>query len=468
MSFFKNSYAGIMAVKTRRDVKKQTERPTKVYKTAPKPFDGVDGEQRLIDTGKTKYLYSKMNGMWLKTKLTKPSESDESIATTTTESTSGEGGGGITSNSAKAIIFNYYYDTGDGSDYLEGWSNYLDACKETEPAGGYAVTSKTDAAHNGLSNGSVMRDSTVTTSSLIIPVGLSNSGSGVRYFSTETIDGNSGDTGKKLFALNYQGVISQVRSRIPNTISVTESGTTSSNEITVALAGNTQVTESIRLYWKLNSAGSYGANDYVNITIGSSDRLGSWSDTYIFNATNNGLTPQASTAYKFKTEPRNTASQQNVGTATESEVITTPGASGSWTVPNDFTITAIGSGNTGSYAHANKQIVLTNGNTGNNSTTVSWTKDSGNVLNPGFAISTTGSPGSSGGPNGWNTGNNASATIDLGSASATLYITFRHQFKGSFVGYDANMSVTFSNTSGNVADNSELDITMVNSDGFAP
>jgi len=466
MSYFNNSYAGIMAVKTRNDVKKQTERPTKVYKKAPKPFDGVDGEQRLIDTGKTKYLYSKMNGMWLKTKLSKPSESDESVATTTTESTSGQGGGGITSNSAKAIVFNFYYDDGDGSDYLEGWSSYLDACKETEP-NGYTVTSKTDAAHNGLADGSFMRDNTTTTSSLIIPVGLSNSGHGVKYFSTETIDGNSGDTGKKLFALDYQAKITQVRSRIPNTISVTESGTTSSTEITVAMAGNTQITESIRLYWKLNSAGSYGANDYVTINT-SSDMQSSWSGTYVFNASNAGLTPSASTAYKFKTEPRNTASQQNVGTATESEVITTPSTAGSWTVPNDFTITTFGEGNTGSYAHANKQIVLTNGNTGNNSTTVSWTKDSGSVLNPGFAISTTGSPGSSGGPNGWNTGNNASATIDLGSASATLYITFRHQFKGSYVGYDANMSVTFSNTSGNVADNTDLDITMKNVEGFQP
>jgi hypothetical protein len=465
MSFFNNN-GSIQFLNTKSNLKKETSRPTKVYTEIPKPFEGVDGEQRLIDTGKTKYLYSKINSMWLKTKLSKPSESD--VETTTTESTSGtdsSGGGGTTSN-AITVSFNYTYDTGDGSQYLQGWNSYLAACKETE-ASGFTVTTKLDAAHNGLSNGSFLRESTTVNSGLIIPEGLSNAGHGYHYFSTEQIGGSNS---YYLFKLDYTGEITGVRGRLPSGVSITESGTTSSDEITVAVAGNAEITESVRIYWKLNSAGSYGANDYVSIDTSGTTST-SWSDTYTFNASNAGLSPSASTAYKFKTEPRNTASQQNVGNITESEVITTPSAAGSWTVPSDFTLAAYGSGNVGNFFYGSKQVTLTNGNTGTNSTTVSWVKDSGSVLTPGFAISASGNPGTTGtanGGTGWNEGNNASKTIDLGSSSATLYIIFRHRFKGSYVGSDANISVTFSNTSGNVADNTDLDITMTNAEGIQP
>ena len=467
MSYFKNN-AVIKTIKTRSNLKSETEIPTKVYTTVPKKFEGAEGEQRLIDTGKSKYLYSKMNGMWFKTLLKQPSESD--VTTTTTESTSGtsssEGGGGGTTGSPITVSYNYTYDTGDGSQYLKGWLNYLEACKETV-ASSYIVTTKLDAAHNGLANGSFLRESTGVDSELIVPEGLSNSGHGYHYFSTEQIGGTNS---YYLFRLDYAGEITGVRGRLPSGISCTESGTTSSNEITVAVAGNVEITESVRIYWKLASAGSYGASDYVTIDTSGTTST-SWSDTYTFNASNTGLTPSASTAYKFKTEPRNTASQQNVGQVTESETITTPSAAGGWSVPNDFTIAAFGSGNIGDFYYASKTATLTNGNTGTNSSTVSWTKDSGSCQDPGFAISKDGDPGVSGTDNngtGWNNGNNASKSIDLGSASATLYIRFRHRFRSNHIGSDANFSVTFSNTSSNVADNTDLDITMTNASGISP
>lgn len=464
MSFFNNK-GTIQTIQTKSDVKRETSRPTKVYTKAPTPFEGVDGEQRLIDAGKNKYLYSKINGLWLKSKLSKPSESDESVATTTTESTSGtSGGGGGTTSEATTVNYNFTYDSGSGVDYLKGWDSYLEACKKPV-ASSHVNSTKLDAAHNGLANGSFLRESTGVESELIIPVGLTNAGHGYKYFATEQIGGSNA---YYLFRLDYTGEITGVRSRLPSGISVTESGTTSATEITVAVAGNVEITESVRIYWKLNSAGSYGANDYIAIDTSGSTST-SWSDTYTFKASNSGLTPSASTAYKFKTEPRNTASQQDVGNATESEVITTPSSSGSFSVPSDFIITASGIDPIGNYAYISKEATLTNGNTGTNSTTVSWSKDSGSVLNPGFAISKDGTPGITGtanGGTGWNTGPSASKTIDLANASSSLYITFRHQYRESYVGLDANMSVTFSNTNGSVADNTDLDITMKNVEGL--
>ena len=118
--------------------------------------------------------------MWFKTLLKQPSESD--VTTTTTESTSGTsssgGGGGGTTGSPITVSYNYTYDTGDGSQYLKGWLNYLEACKETA-ASGHTVTTKLDAAHNGLANGSFLRESTGVDSELIVPEGLSNSGHGL-------------------------------------------------------------------------------------------------------------------------------------------------------------------------------------------------------------------------------------------------------------------------------------------------
>ena len=452
--------------RTTSNVKKETSRPTKVYKEVPKSYEGVDGETRLVDLGKHQYMYSKLHDMWLKTKLSKPNESD--VETTTTESTSstdsGSGGAGTTGD-AVTVYYNFTHEV-LSSDERRGWSSYIDACKETV-ANQFQNGLRTDAAHNGLSNGSVLRDSTVDNSTIIVPYGFTSASDGTQIFSTEQI---AGSNSYYLFKLDYQGVISGVRTREPNSISVTESGTTSATEITLAMQGNTEVTESVRLYWKLNSAGSYGANDYITIDT-SSNMQSDYSFTHTFTASNAGLDPVASTAYKFKTVPLNTASQQNEGDSSESEVITTPSASGSWTVPADFTVAAFGSGNVGNYFYESTQVTLTNGNTGTNSTTVSWVKDSGSVLSPGFAISASGNPGTTGtanGGTGWNEGNNASKTIDLGSSSATLYIIFRHRFKGSYAGNDANMSVTFSNTNTNVADNTELDITMINAEGLQP
>jgi len=463
MSYFKNN-AAIKTIKTRSNLKSETERPTKVYSSIPKVFEGVDGEQRLVNTGKNKYLYSKMNGMWFKTLLKQPSESDVTTSTSGA-SDSGSGGGGTTGNPI-TVVFNYTYDTGDGSQYLKGWLNYLEACKETE-ASGHTVTTKSEWAHNGLANGSFLKEGQAINSDLVIPEGLSQPSSGYHYFSTEQIGGTNS---YYLFRLDYAGELTGVRGRSPSAISCTESGTTSSDEITVAVTGNVEISESVRIYWKVASAGSYGANDYVTINTSGTTST-SWSDTYTFNASNSGLTPSASTSYKFKTEPRNTASQQNVGQTTESETITTPSSAGGWSVPSDFEIAAFGEGSIGNFHYESRTATLTNGNTGTNSSTVSWTKDSGSCQDPGFAISKDGDPGVSGTDNngtGWNNGNSTSKSIDLGSSSATLYIRFRHRFRSSHIGNDANFSVTFSNTSSNVADNTDLDITMSNASGQLP
>ena len=140
-------------------------------------------------------------------------------------------------------------------------------------------------------------------------------------------------------------------------------------------------------------------------------------------------------------------------------------------MPNYYGIAAFSQGNIGNFHYESRTATLTNGDTGTNSSTVSWTKDSGSCQDPGFAISKDGDPGVSGTDNngtGWNNGKSASKSIDLGSASATLYIRFRHRFRSTHIGNDANFSVTFSNTSSNVADNTDLDITMTNASGQIP
>ena len=116
----------------------------------------------------------------------------------------------------------------------------------------------------------------------------------------------------------------------------------------------------------------------------------------------------------------------------------------------------------GGYSTAAKTITINEGTSASNSTTVSLVKDSGSALNFGVALSTVGDPGISGEVNS-GTGYGTSKSVNLGTG--TLYIRFRHQFRESFIGEDANISVTFANTSGSLADNTALDITMTNVGG---
>ena len=467
MSFFRRRSPNLMrSIESLSDVKKETAMPTKVFKKIPRTYEGVDGDKRLVTSGKKKFLYNKILGKWWKTELTEEGKE----TSTTTESTSGvdTSGGGGTTGTPVSVQFNYQYDQG-ASDEMEGWSSYLLAAKETPDTGNHTVAQRTDYAHNGMANGSFMRDTSTNTSTLFVPDGLTSSNpTAVEYFSTEQI---SGSGSYYLFAVNYAGEISAVRSRTPSSISVTGEAT-SATSITLTMQGNTEITESVRLYWK-TTGGSYGGSDYVDIAIASNDRKSDHTFTHSFTASNAGLDPSASTSYTFKTEGRNTASQQNVGQAVESESITTPSATAAWNnVPSDFDLTAFGlEANTGSYYSTVRTVNIVNGATGNNSTTISLNVDSGSVLSPGIAISKDGDPGSAGDNNsgtGWASGNTASQSIDVGNPSGTIYIRFRHQFKNAYIGQDANVSVTLSNTSGSLADNTDLDITMINEEGFSP
>ena len=124
-------------------------------------------------------------------------------------------------------------------------------------------------------------------------------------------------------------------------------------------------------------------------------------------------------------------------------------------VPTDFNINAyIDSADCAAgYESVSKTITLANG-VGN--TTVTLTQDNGSVLDYGVALSTSGDPGVCGTSNS-GTGFGTSKSISF--TSGTLYMRFRHKWRSTFVGADANVSVTFTNYG---VSNTALDITMIN------
>jgi len=441
MTLFNNKLNIMKSVKTVSNLKNETSLPTKVSEK-PSAFEGVDGDKVLVQEGPNKYLYIKM-GTWLKTKLNVSDLKtvNETSTTTTTDTTT------TTTSSPTSTTFNVQYQQGTSADNIKGHSSYLIACKETESTG-HTATVTTKHSSPDLSNGSTMY-TTSNASTAWIPyenssVLTASSNPDHQFFS---MDGNP----KSLFKVNYAGTISGVRPRVPSDLSVTGQALTSSS-IRLTIAGNCQVTETVRIYYKTAAQSSFTE---VTSTISTSNQVSDHSFTHDLTS----LT--ANTVYNIKVRGENGGTQDTVGATSAVYNVTTLNSSSSWSVPNDFTISAFGfvGESTGEYAYAYKTGTIANGTSANNSTTISLTKDSGQALNFGVAISTTGDPGLGGTANN-GTGYNTSHSFNLGTG--TIYMRFRHQFREAWVGSDANISVTFSNTNSSLANNTDLDITMVN------
>ena len=160
------------------------------------------------------------------------------------------------------------------------------------------------------------------------------------------------------------------------------------------------------------------------------------------------------TAYTFKVQGYN---DEQTGPYSSTVTVSTDSPPPTvWSnVPTDFNINAyIDSADCAAgYESVSKTITLANG-VGN--TTVTLTQDNGSVLDYGVALSTSGDPGVCGTSNS-GTGFGTSKSISF--TSGTLYMRFRHKWRSTFVGADANISVTFTNNS---VSNTALDITMIN------
>jgi hypothetical protein len=423
-------------------IKRQMETPTKLS-SKPTIEEGVDGDKRLVKEGPNKYLYIKMMGQWLKTKLNESDlkASNETSTSTSTDTTT------TTTSSPTSTNFNAQYDTGDSADNLEGHSSYLIACKETASTG-YQATNTTKYASPDLSNGSKMYTS-AGASTVWTPYDLtSSSNPNYHYFS---MDGSP----KLLFKVDYEGNITGVRSRIPSDLTVSGE-TLSATSIRLTISGNCEITETVRIYYKTAAAGSFTE---VTSAISGGNQVSDHSFTYDLTSLS------ASTTYNIKVRAENGGTQDTSGTTTDEINITTPSSTPSWGTLNDFTLTAFGLAEGSAvqeYQTVAKTITITNGTAAANSTTVSLVKDSGDALEYEVALSTTGDPGIGGTANS-GTGYQSSRSVNLGSG--TLYMRFRHRFKLAFVGNDANVSVTFANTNGSLANKTDLDITMVNETG---
>lgn len=421
-------------------IQRQFETPTKVS-GKPSKNQGVDGDKRLVLEGLNKYLYIKMLGNWAKVKLnisdieaTNEASTDTSTDTTTT-----------TTSSPTSTTFNVQFEQGSSADNIKGHSSYLIACKETV-SNGHTATVTTKHASPDLANGSTMYTS-AGAGTAWIPWELVSSSSPDHYYFS--MDGGS----KLLFKVDYAGLISGVRSRIPSDLTVSGEAL-SSTSIRLAIAGNCQITETVRIYYKTAAASSFTE---VTSTIGSGDQVSDHSFTHDLTSLS------ASTTYNIKVRAENSGTQDTAGATTSVYNITTPSATPSWGTLNDFTLSAFGLAEgtaVQEYESQAKTITITNGTAATNSTTVSLVKDSGDALEYEVALSTTGDPNIGGTANG-GTGYAASKSVNLGSG--TLYIRFRHRFKLAFVGNDANISVTFANTNSSLANKTDLDITMINS-----
>ena len=438
MSWFKrntDNFAGKIKA-----MERQFETPTKVS-NKPRSSEGVDGDKRLVVEGFNKYLYIKMLGIWSKIKLNVSDleATNETSTSTTTDTTT------TTTSSPTSTVFNAQYETGENAAELIGHTSYLIACKETLSSG-YTALATTKHASPDLSNGSTMYTSSGAGTAWI-PWNLVSSSSPDHYYFS--MDGSP----KLLFKVDYAGLISGVRSRIPNDLTVNGEAL-SLTSIRLTIAGNCEITETVRIYYKTAAAGSFTE---VTSTIGGSDQVSGHSFTHDLTSLS------ASTTYNIKVRAENSGTQDTAGATTSVYNITTPSATPSWGTLNNFTLTAFGLAEgtaVQDYHTIPKTITITNGTAGSNSTTVSLVKDSGDALEYEVALSTTGDPGIGGTANG-GTGYQSSRSINLGTG--TLYIRFRHRFKLAFVGNDANVSVTFANTNVSLANKTDLDITMINS-----
>jgi hypothetical protein len=339
------------------------------------------------------------------------------------------------------------FDGGNTSE-LEGWDTYLKATKDSADTGYTATTASAAYARPDLANGSTMY-TTLGGTTKWTPHGLTEGSSpNFHYFAMNA-------SPYSLMKIDYAGVITGVRSRVPSTLEVTGEAL-SATSIRLTISGNMEVTETVRIYYKTAAAGSFTE---VTSSISTSDNDSSHSFTYDLTSLS------ASTTYNIKVRGENGAPQNTTGADSDTINVATISASPSWSnVPGDFTLTAFGlpGESVGEYATAAKTITIANGTAATNSTTVSLSKDSGEALEYEVALSTSGDPGIGGTANS-GTGYASSRSVNLGTG--TLYMRFRHRFKLSYVGYDANISVTFSNTNGSLADNTDLDITMVNTTG---
>lgn len=442
MSFFSKKNYDITG-SSLNEIKRQMDTHKKVYSKAPSKLEGVDGDIRIVVNGDKRYLYLKVLGSWVKNRLTEGEVQATGEATDTTETTTTTGTGA----SPTALALEVQYD-GTETDELEGWDTYLKATKDSADTGYTATTASTSYAKPDLANGSTMY-TTVGATTAWTPHGLtSGSSPNFHYFAMNA-------SPYSLMKINYAGVISGVRSRVPSTLEVTGEAL-SATSIRLTISGNTEVTETVRIYYKTAAAGSFTE---VTSSISTSDNDSSHSFTYDLTS----LT--ASTTYNIKVRGENGAPQNSTGADSDTINVATISSTPSWSnVPGDFTLTAFGlpSETVGEYATAAKTITITNGTAATNSTTVSLSKDSGEALEYEVALSTSGDPGIGGTANS-GTGYASSRSVNLGTG--TLYMRFRHRFKLSYVGYNANISVTFSNTNGSLADNTDLDITMVNTTG---
>jgi len=438
------------------NVRNETAMPTKVGKK-PTSKEGADGDKRLVSEGLKKFLYVKMFGSWLKTEVSQDGVNTNTVSEASTESTTSTT---TTPSTNQAVTFGSQFVDGSNSGNLIGYTSFLIASKETE-LNNHTTLTHTKNAFPSLSNGSTMKTSSVGSTTWVPYQLVESTSPNFQYFASDS------SPGAWLFIVNWAGIISGVRSRVPNTLNLSGNHL-SSTSIRLTISGNMEITESVRIYWKLASAGSYGGSDYVDVAVATNNQVSNHSFTHDFTSANAGLDPVASTAYDFKVQARNTATQ-NTTSADSSEIeVTTPGSSAAWSnVPTDFTLSATGFGNEagnaiGEYTTVPKTITINEGTSASNSTTVSLVKDSGSALNFGVALSTVGDPGISGEVNS-GTGYGTSKSVNLGTG--TLYMRFRHQFRENFIGQDANISVTFANTSGSLADNTALDITMTNVGG---
>lgn len=437
MSWFKrntDNFAGKIKAMGR-----QFETPTKVS-NKPRSSEGVDGDKRLVLEGSNKYLYIKMLGIWSKVKLniSDLEATNETSTSTTTDTTT------TTTSSPTSTVFNAQYETGESADELIGHTSYLIACKETASSG-YTATTTTKHASPDLANGSTMYTS-AGAGTAWIPYGLTSSSSPDHKFFS--MDGSP----KLLFKVNYAGLITGARSRIPSNLSLNGEAL-SSTSIRLTISGNCEITETVRIYYKTAAASSFTE---VTSTIGGSDQVSGHSFTHDLTSLS------ASTTYNIKVRAENGGTQDTAGTITSVYNVTTPSATPSWGSISDFTITAFGlpEQSVGDYYTEAKQITITNGTAASNSTTVSLVKDSGEALEYEVALSATGDPGIGGTANS-GTGYATSRSVNIGTG--TLYMRFRHRFRSTYVGYNANVSVTFANTNGSLANKTDLDITMINS-----
>lgn len=440
MSWFKrntNNFAGkIMAVQ------RQMETPTKVTK-APTKEQGVDGDKRLVQEGNKKYLYIKMLGSWLKTRLNVSDlkATNETSTATSTDTTT------TTTSSPTSTTFNVQFDQGNSADNIKGHSSYLIACKETASTG-HTATVTTKHASPDLSNGSYMYTTSNATSAWI-PFGLTSSSNPDHQFFS--MDGSP----KSLFKVNYAGLITGVRSRVPNVLAVNGQALTSSS-LRLTISGNCEITETVRIYYKTAAESNFTE---VTSTISTSNQVSDHSFTHDLTSLS------ADTTYDIKVRAENGGTQDTVGSFSSVYQVSTLTTAASWGTLNDFTLLAFGLAEgteVQEYATIDKTITIVNGTAASNSTTVSLVKDSGDALEYEVALSTTGDPGIGGTANN-GTGYASSKSVNLGSG--TLYMRFRHRFKLSYVGNNANISVTFANTNGSLANKTDLDITMVNTTG---